>query len=260
VNWIRAVTRKGFTLGDEALVDRQEQAFLKASANVLVSNFLNPARSGCPEGSLLRQIAANKLRFRDAAPWMKHLASCSECFRDFRKYKQAAHRQKAVTIACSTAAAAALLTIVISVGVWRSHKREVAHRDNGHTEITSTGPKGNGQTQYLPFALDLRGAAQVRSPNGTSPSVVKLPKMPLHVLADLPLGSDSGEYAVSLNKEGKPVWSGTTNAQIRNKRMVAEFDSNLAPFAPGRYALVLSSKSGMRLRQNIDLEEQTKRE
>lgn len=260
MNWIRAVTGKVFTPGDEALSDRQEQAFLKESAHVLASNFPNPTRSGCPNSSLLRQIASKKLRLGDAAPWMKHLASCSECFRDFRAYQQAVHHRKIVTIAYSTAAAAALLAIAISVVVWRSHKRELVHRNNGHTEIASNGSNGNNQIKYSPFALDLRDAAQVRGPNGTSHSVLKLPKMALHVVAYLPLGSDSGEYSVSLNKEGKPIWSGTTNAQMRSKRIVAEFDTNLEPFAPGRYALEFSSKSGLRLRQNVDLEQPTKRE
>ena len=257
MNWIKAVTRKGFTPGDWALGDRQEEAFLKASAGVLASSFPNPARRGCPDGSLLQKIAANKLRLKDAAPWLKHLSSCSECFRDFRTYQQAVHHRKVLTIGYSIAASVALLAIAISVVVWRSHKREVAHRDNGHTEITSNGPNGNGHT-YLPFDLDLKDAAQIRGPNGTSHSVIKLPKMRLHVVAYLPLGSDSGEYSVSLNKGGKPVWSGVTNAQIRHKRMVAEFDSDLEPFPPGRYALEFSSKGGMRLRQNVDLKEQTK--
>ena len=83
--------------------------------------------------------------------------------------------------------------------------------------------------------------------------------MPLHVLAYLPLGSDSGEYIVSMKSKGKPVWSGTAAARMREKRMVAEFDDDLTLHPPGRYVLELSSKAGIRLRQNIDLAEPGKR-
>lgn len=243
--------------GSLALDEKQERAFLKMSSAVLASCFSNPSRSGCPDSSVLQRIAANNLRLKDAAPWMSHLGSCSECYHDFEKYKEA-HRQKVVRLVYSMAASV-VLAALLAIVLWRSHGSEIARHPKPPTEITSGGTNGNSVATYVPFVLDLRNAAQVRGKNGSSRSVVKLPKMPLHVLAYLPMGSDSGEYTVSLNKEGKPVWSGLTDAQLRNKRMLTEFDSDLTPYPPGRYALEFSSKSGLRLRQNVDLEEQTQR-
>jgi hypothetical protein len=156
-------------------------------------------------------------------------------------------------------AASVVLAGLLAIVLWKSHKSEVAHHNVPHPEITSIGPNGSGVTQNVPFTLDLRNAAHVRGTNGTSRSVMKLPGMPLHILAYLPIGSDTGKYTVSLKKEGKPVWSSVTDAQIRSKRTMAEFDTDLTPYPAGRYALELLSKSGLRLSQNVDLEAPPKR-
>ena len=155
--------------------------------------------------------------------------------------------------------ALAVLAIVVSVLFWRSHARQIA-RGSGHTEITSIGPKANGGVEYSPFTLDLRDVGQVRNPKGTNRPVLALPRMPLHIWVYLPMGSDSGEYKVSLTRNGKPLWLAKTEAHISNNRMLTEFTTNLTSYPPGRYALEFRSESGMRLSQDIHLEDPGNRE
>jgi len=156
-------------------------------------------------------------------------------------------------------AASVLLAALLAIAVWKSHRNEIAHHNNPHQQIAPNGTNGNSVTKYVPFVLDLRNAAHVRGKNGTAHSVMKVPRMPLHVLAYLPMGSDSGEYSVSMKREGKPVWSGAASAHIRDNRMVAEFDDDFTAYAPARYVLELSSKSGMHLVQSVDVEEVVQR-
>ncbi len=258
VNWSRLVPPTRFTSRDERLDDQQEQAFLEISADVLASEFPNPDRIDCPDSSVLQRIASTKLSLRDATPWMKHLGSCSECYRDFEKYKEVARRRRVVRLVYSMAASV-LLAALLAIAVWKSHRNEIAHRNNPHQQITPNGTNGNSVAEYVAFVLDLRNAAHVRGKNGTAHSVMKVPRMPLHVLAYLPMGSDSGEYSVSMKREGKPVWSGAASAHIRDNRMVAEFDDDFTAYAPARYVLELSSKSGMHLVQSVDVEEVVQR-
>lgn len=240
--------------GQLAQDEEQERSFLKESSTVLASCFPNPGRSGCPDSSVLRLIAANKLRLRDAAPWMDHLGSCSECYRDFSQYKEAARHRRLVRFVYSTAASV-LLAIALFLVFWKSHRKEVAHHKGNHPGITPLRPNVNGATEYATFVLDARDAAQVRGENGAGGKVRKLPRQRLHVLAHLPLGTEIGEYTVLMKREGKPVWSGSTIAQVRDQQVVAEFDADFTRYPPGRYALDFLSKDGMRLRQNINVEE-----
>lgn len=258
MNWYRLVTPARLTSKDERLEDRREQAFLEISADVLASEFPNPDRIDCPDSSVLQRIAASKLSLRDAAPWMKHLGLCSECYRDFEKFREAARHRRVVRLVYSMAASV-LLAALWAIAAWKSHRSEIAHHNNPHQEIISIGTNGNSVAKFVPFVLDLRNAAHVRGKNGTVRSVMKVPRIPLHVMAYLPMGSDSGEYSVSMKREGKPVWSGVASAKIRDHRMVAEFDDDFTAYPPARYVLELSSKSGMRFIQNVNVEEPVQR-
>lgn len=257
MNWSRLVTSTRFTSNAERLNDHLEQAFLEISADVLASEFPNPDRIDCPDRSVLQRIAARKLSLREAAPWMKHLGSCSECYRDFEKHREVARRRRVVRLVYSMAASV-LLVALLALAAWKSHRNEIAHHNSPHQEITSIGTNGNNVAKYVPFILDLRNAAHVRGKNGTARSVMKVPRISLHVLAYLPMGSDSGEYSVSMKREGKQVWSGVASAQIRENRMVAEFDTDFTAYPTARYVLEFSSKSGICCIQNVDVEEPLK--
>src|SRR5260370_30883561 len=105
----------------------------------------------------------------------------------------------------------------------------------------------------------MREAAAVGDGMGNAHSPLKLPRMPLHVSVYLPIGSDRGQYTVSLESHGKPVWTSSAAAQMQNHRMVLEFEGDLTSHSAGQYTLVLLSKSGLRLRQRVILDEPPKR-
>ena len=46
----------------------------------LMEAFPNPERNGCPDFESLQAIAENRLPFY---PVLKHMASCSECYREY---------------------------------------------------------------------------------------------------------------------------------------------------------------------------------
>ena len=144
-----------------------------------------------------------------------------------------------------------LVVIAVSFAVWKSNKKEIAHKTPGPV-------RGANIASYIPFVLDMRDAVIVRGGTENSHSGLKLPRMPLHVSVYLPMGSDSGQYTVSLETDGKPVWAGTAAAQMQDHRMVLEFEDDLTSYPLGQYTLIFLSNQGMRLRQKVILEEPTR--
>src|SRR5258708_38789632 len=82
----------------------------------------NPERIGCPEERTLRALAENRLPA--SHPARLHLASCSECFAEFRGFRgDWEHSRKARRRIIGWAVAASLIA-TSSGGVWEyQHKR-----------------------------------------------------------------------------------------------------------------------------------------
>ena len=81
MNFLRLIRTKSGSFVS-ASSEHEEELFLKDSAGILGSNFPNPDRVGCPDRLTLQRIASRKLPLKEISPWLKHLSSCSDCFRD----------------------------------------------------------------------------------------------------------------------------------------------------------------------------------
>lgn len=104
----------------------------------------------------------------------------------------------------------------------------------------------------------MRATTTVRGNNETKDSVMKLSRMPLHISVYLPIGADTGEYAISFENGGKSVWSGAAVAQQRGQDTLLEFERDFTSYSTGQYILTVSSKSGMHFARKLDLENSTK--
>ena len=52
----------------------------------LLEAFPNPERKGCPDEKTLRAFAEDRLP--PGSPTLQHVASCSECYAEYRHYRQ----------------------------------------------------------------------------------------------------------------------------------------------------------------------------
>jgi hypothetical protein len=85
----------------------------------------NPKRIGCPPEEKLKAVAENRLPVDD--PARLHLASCSECFAEYRGYKgEWEERRSARTRIVGWIAAACALAAVAG-GAWEYQRHKAEH-------------------------------------------------------------------------------------------------------------------------------------
>lgn len=244
-----------------------EAKLVSFARSYLAESFPNPERIGCPPLEMLRRLAEQPTSADLSIT--EHLGCCSPCFKQYQELltetkakKEGASIVSRVLVLTPRFVALAvvigLAIIAVSVAVWLSHKREVVHQEPNRPKINLPNNERNRVAEFSPFILDMTKATQVRGTNRRDRSAVKMPRKPLHISAYLPIGSDAGQYRVSLNIGNQPAWSGLGTAQMRDKRMILEFEADLSSYQPGRYILTLLSKSGLRLKQQIVLEDQAK--
>ena len=204
-------------LSDNAYSAKEEKRALDALGRGLLKEFPNPERIGCPGSEVLRGIASHKVPLAQAEPWLDHLTSCSPCYRDFSRFREAfALRRKRVFLAV-----AASILIVASLAGWA-----LAHR---HEE-----------TQYAQTAvLDLRNRSVARGtePNPGEPPL-ELSRAVSRLSIYLPLGSPEGPYELRIVRlSGEPLASTNGIAKVTNYIPTLPVIINLASYHSGRYIL-----------------------
>lgn len=208
----------------------QERSFLNRTAEALTTKFPNPDRAGCPGTPVLRKLAAGTLSLHEAGPFMNHLASCSNCFQDFRRFKQHTVRHQVFRI--SYAAATLLL---LTFGIWWFHRSQV--------------------TNYPQQAvLDLRNLVPVRGIEpATLTPVAEISRSTKRLEIVLPIGAE-GHYTVQLsNANGAIAITSEAAAGIRDSSLWLPVEMDLSRLPPGIWRLSLRSDTGREFSWQIRL-------
>ena len=79
-------------MSEDHLSNRQIRALERAMARVVMTQFPNPERKGCPGPTVLRAIATKRISMRD--PAINHVARCSPCFRELTALRRAIFTRK----------------------------------------------------------------------------------------------------------------------------------------------------------------------
>ena len=69
------------------LSKRQSRGLFRALARVVLTQFPNAERKGCPGATVLRAIATKRISMRD--PAIEHVGRCSPCFRELTAMRRA---------------------------------------------------------------------------------------------------------------------------------------------------------------------------
>jgi hypothetical protein len=152
----------------------------------------NPERIGCPEERTLRALAENRLPA--SHPARLHLASCSECFAEFRGFRgDWEHSRKARRTIIGWAVAASLI-VASSGGVWE-YQHERAERNAVVQMAKSSVP--------VDAEVDLFNAGTLRGGDeGTNElQQVSLPAAIVHLSVTLPRFSETGRYEVLVSRD-----------------------------------------------------------
>ena len=95
---------------EDSLSTRQIRALERTLARVVMTQFPNPERKGCPGATVLRAIATKRISMRD--PSIEHVGVCSPCFRELTAMRGAIFRRKVLWIAGAVVSVAVLAVLV----------------------------------------------------------------------------------------------------------------------------------------------------
>jgi hypothetical protein len=204
--------RETFGREDQRLVDQLEQGVSR--------DFPNPERVGCPDSSVLRDIAYRKLGLAEVQQWLQHLGACSPCFQEFSGFRKEAANRRRRTYAI--AGAAAVLIFAVAGWLWMRTQHPGQSTD---TEV-----------------LDLRKVSAVRGETPIQPDErpLELHRWVKHLIVDLPFGSEEDEDEVALlNESGAPILGSSGNARLEGHDVVLRLDMDASKIPPGQYYLGL---------------------
>lgn len=226
-----------------------------------LESFPNPERKGCPDEQSLRAFAEDRLPAGN--PILQHISSCSECYAEYRHYRQdwkeASNKTeidsqppqsselnsavasklpvKAVTVPRGKAlpwAIAACILVLLAGGFFAKEHHTSA--PTGTHIASSAGP--------VNASVDLFDAVTVRGGSGDEPTPlqeqVSLPSSIVNLAVTLPRFSQSGPYEILVSKDraGKEgAVHGTGSAVEANGKVSLTVTLDLRNTAPGMYFL-----------------------
>jgi len=213
-------------------LDLMKDFFLEANPN--------PERIGCPEEQTLRALAEDRLPA--SHPARLHLASCSECFAEFRGFRGDWEQTRKGRRRIIGWAVAASLILASGIGIWK-YQHSPAAQIRG-VQMASMKP--------VNADVDLFNAGTVRGEDDDANALkqVSLPAAIVQLSVTLPRFSESGHYEVlvSRDKLGKEVVAeGAGEAVADAGKVIVGVTLDLRSAKPGAYflATVRGSDNGM---------------
>ena len=219
----------------------------------LLTAFPNPERKGCPGSDTLQGLAQRHLPLSDTA--MHHVASCSECYRDYLNYRLDMEEGQGQTapaqveslsshapgpilapLRTERRATAPLLAIAASLVIVVTGAVGYRHLHSGAQ------PSQTASVTPIKASVDLFDATTLRGA-GDDPNPlqeVTLPKAVVRLSIVLPRFSQSGEYTilVSRDRTGKQIVAkGSGMASEPQGKVGVDVTLDLRGAAPGAYFL-----------------------
>jgi hypothetical protein len=209
--------------------------------------FPNPQRKGCPGEATIKALAEDRLPRDDQARF--HLASCSECYSEYRHYRQdwtEYKQQRADALPHAPAArtpiktaqrsekiswAVAAIVVIFAILIFRIERPPSA-------SLLQTASKMVAANVDLFDAPTLRG---IGGEDGAAPlQAVSLPAAIVHLSITLPRFSESGEYVIAVSKDRagqQLIAKGSGNAIDNDGKVGVNVTLDLRKATAGAYFL-----------------------
>ena len=180
----------------------------------------NPHRTDCPGADVLRAVCRKALPLDH--PAYEHLAECSPCYQEFRRYQHQTRTASRVRPALAAAA-------VVLVGVMGA---AYVGRNLG------IGPWNDGAASQ-PLLIDYRAESTTRSEAGDpARPPLRLPRSNLFATVLLPVGAEPGQYELRFVDGNRRVRLGKqASAQLKDFAVRIEVVLDLRSFARGSYSM-----------------------
>lgn len=211
-------------MGDEELSRRDDRRLHRALKSVLLTEFPNPGRTGCPGPDILQAIAGKRLPMRHAA--FEHIGKCSPCFAEVRDHRRHIQLRRIVSISG------------IGIAIFVAFAIGLSFRQSLHNSPDAT-PSAANQN----MSLDLRPYSVTRSevPSGAvSLPPLQMGRAVIALAVYLPVGAEEGTYEVQIQKDAVPVIIvPPADAQIENHVTTLRINLDARPLKAGDYQLAL---------------------
>ena len=183
----------------------------------LLKDFPNPERVGCPGTDVLKRIASHRMPLSEADKWLDHLGSCSPCYGDFKRLRQAHESRRNRMV---PAVAAGILLAVTLTGWAVLHKRNE-----------------NLMTQTPVLDLRDRSIARGAEANPAEPPLEISRRVP-HLKIYLPVGSSEGHYDVRIMASAQKIIFVAKGTAVNHQGItIIPVEMNLSSASPGPYIL-----------------------
>jgi hypothetical protein len=234
---------------NQYMTKEEELRFGEIFRKVMVSEYPNPDRVGCPDTRIIRDLAFHRKvvdppTFRQITT---HMSECSECTRDALRYVEEYKKAKKRShFRIAMAAAAAVMLTVALWAIWQIYPKQniVAEIPAAPVQF-SPNPiavdAGNHQEEPLkiakfePFTIELptiwRGPGNAEKP-------IILPRKKMQLEIRLPIGSPDGNYKLRIVDRSGKVHK-TTEGIARTLNGVTNILSHLdiSSLSQGEYSL-----------------------
>jgi hypothetical protein len=189
----------------------------------------NPTRAGCPPEEKLKAMAENRLPADDSA--RLHLASCSECFAEYRGYRGEWEERRSARKRIAGWLAAACVLAAAGGGAWLYQLQKAEHR--AQVQLASSIP--------VETRVNLFDEGTVRGIEGTNTlQEVSLPARVVHLSIVLPRFSDPGRYLIRVSKDkagNEVVAQAVGDAATSDRKTTAVVTLDLRTAQTGEYYL-----------------------
>jgi len=213
-------------------LDLMKDFFLEANPN--------PERIGCPEEQTLRALAERRLPA--SHPARLHLASCSECFAEFRGFSGDWEQRRKERRRIISWAVAASLIVASGIGIWEYQ----------HSSTTQIAAVQQASTKPVNANVDLFNVGTVRGEDDDTNALkqVSLPAAIVELSVTLPRFSEAGRYEVLVSRDktgNEVVAKGSGDAVASMGKVIVGITLDLRAAKPGAYylATVRGSDNGM---------------
>jgi hypothetical protein len=206
----------------------------------LLETFPNPERKGCPDDKTIKALAEEKLP--QGHPALLHVGSCSECYAEYRHYRQDWEEANASPVRPQAKPSRKLKTVpwaVAAVMILMLGGSYVALR---HYQ-SSPAARRVASVEPVNVSVDLFDSGTARGPSVevTPLQETSLPSSIVNLALILPRFSDTGSYVVNVSKDksgAQIVASGSGNAVMKDGGKVSlKVTLDLRAAQPGTYFL-----------------------
>jgi hypothetical protein len=212
----------------------------------LLEAFPNPERKGCPDEKTLRAFAEDRLP--PGNPVLQHVSSCSECYAEYRHYRQDlkdASKKNVVAVPSARLAVASGRNVqpwAIAAGILFLLGSGLYVAKQHHSQPESASVASN--VPPVAATVDLFNAVTVRGGGGENAPMplqeVSLPSSVVNLQVTLPRFSESGPYGIVVAKDragSNIVARGFGNAVDVDGKVSVSVALDLRNATPGMYFL-----------------------